>query len=217
VLKTRELNLYIYVVARDFGFAPNPFHGYCTLATCKPGIRKGASIGDWVMGVGGSRLSATGKCIYLMKVTEKLNFNEYWQDERFQMKKPCRNGSNTMMLGDNIYHKENDIWIQEDSHHSLLDGTVNQTNLERDTKSDKVLTSNHYYYFGCEPIDVDLKSINYTNSRGYRKKPLNDSFVMAIIRNVEINCPDLLNIVKADPFQFQHAAKRVDQGTNKIT
>src|SRR5712671_5339411 len=39
--KTASMRLYSYVVARDFGFAPNPFFGVCTLATCKPDIRKG--------------------------------------------------------------------------------------------------------------------------------------------------------------------------------
>lgn len=34
------MTLYSYVVAHDFGFAPNPFDGLCTLATCKPDIRK---------------------------------------------------------------------------------------------------------------------------------------------------------------------------------
>ena len=34
------MKLFSYVVARDFAFAPNPFHGYCTLATCKPIIRR---------------------------------------------------------------------------------------------------------------------------------------------------------------------------------
>ncbi len=82
--------VYIYVVARDFGFAPNPFHGTCTLATCKPGIRASASIGDWVIGVGGARLGATGKCIFAMQVSEKLTFDEYWIDVRFKDKKPVR-------------------------------------------------------------------------------------------------------------------------------
>ena len=41
--------LYLYVVDRDFGFAPNPFHGVCTLATCKPKIRKFAKVGDWII------------------------------------------------------------------------------------------------------------------------------------------------------------------------
>ena len=33
-----------YVVRYDSGFAPNPFYEYCTLATCKPNIRKGADL-----------------------------------------------------------------------------------------------------------------------------------------------------------------------------
>ncbi|MCY4463553.1 MAG: hypothetical protein OXC26_24640 [Albidovulum sp.] len=56
--------MYIYVVDRDFGFAPNPFHGVRTLACCKPGIRSPAQVGDWVFGVGGKRLNATGRCAY---------------------------------------------------------------------------------------------------------------------------------------------------------
>jgi len=46
-------SVFIYVVDRDFGFAPNPFHGYCTLATCKAKIRNQARVGDWVIGNGG--------------------------------------------------------------------------------------------------------------------------------------------------------------------
>ena len=106
MLEKTKRYLYIYVVVRDFGFAPNPFHGYCSLATCKPGIRKVAQIGDWVMGVGGGRLQATGRCIYLMKVSEILNFDKYWSDKRFRVKKPVRNGSPVMMVGDNIYHRD---------------------------------------------------------------------------------------------------------------
>ena len=41
--------LYSYVITRDYGFAPNPFGGICTLATCKPGIRNHATVGDWVV------------------------------------------------------------------------------------------------------------------------------------------------------------------------
>ena len=62
-------HLYVYIITRDFGFAPNPFHGRCTLATCKPGIRKSAKVGDWVLGVGGANLkSVKHKCILLMKI-----------------------------------------------------------------------------------------------------------------------------------------------------
>ena len=44
--------LFVYTVAYDVGFAPNPFYGFCTLATCKADIRNAADVGDWVVGVG---------------------------------------------------------------------------------------------------------------------------------------------------------------------
>lgn len=211
--------LYIYVVARDFGFAPNPFHGYCTLATCKPKIRGSAKIGDWIMGVGGSRLKATGRCIYLMKVSEVLTFNDYWSDIRFQKKKPLRNGSLVMMVGDNIYHKEigTDFWIQEDSHHSNPDGSPNVKNLKTDTKSINVLVSNQYYYFGNEAPVVDYVSIEYKNHRSYRKYMLNDGDVYDFIEGLIIKYKKNKNLVVADPYDFAKASKRVNQHTGKIS
>lgn len=211
--------LYIYVVARDFGFAPNPYHGLCTLATCVPRIRAAAKIGDWIMGVGGSRLKATGKSIYLMKVTEKLTFNDYWVDARFQRKKPLRNGSLVMMVGDNVYHKEalSKTWIQADSHHSNPDGSTNQKNLETDTSSDYVLVSDYYYYFGKSAPDVDCASIEYKNHRGYSKKLLSNPKVSDFIDRIESDHKEDLNLVLDDPFDFSAASKRVDQATGKIT
>ena len=44
------MKLFSYILARDFGFAPNPFYSICSLATCKPIIRKKAQIGDWIIG-----------------------------------------------------------------------------------------------------------------------------------------------------------------------
>jgi len=165
--------VYIYVVDRDFGFAPNPFHGSCTLATCKPGIRRGAEVGDWVIGVGGTRLKATGRCIFAMCITQKLTFNEYWMSAAYLDKKPVRNGSSKMMVGDNIYHYDaiRQVWYQADSHHSHPDGSVNPQNLHRDTKADKVLISRHFFYFGREaptiPNDV-LDTLGFKNGRNYR-------------------------------------------------
>src|SRR5579862_7115644 len=98
-------NVFTYVVDRDFGFAPNPFGGTCTLATCKPIIRRVARVGDWVCGMGGQRLGATGKLIFAMRVTRTLNFDEYSEDEGLQFKKPTRNGSLLTLVGDNIYSR----------------------------------------------------------------------------------------------------------------
>ena len=141
--------VYIYVVARDFGFAPNPFHGVCTLATCKPKIRNAARVGDWVFGVGGTKLKAFGRCVFAMKVTDTIGFDAYWSDPEYFDKRPVRNGSRKMMLGDNIYHRAGDgAWLQADSHHSQPDGVADPHNVQRDTSSDRALISRHFYYFG---------------------------------------------------------------------
>ena len=75
------MRLFSYVVARDYGFAPNPFHGRCTLATCKPRIRNAAAIGDWVIGTGSSTASKEGRLVYAMRITKTMTFNQYWMAE----------------------------------------------------------------------------------------------------------------------------------------
>ena len=82
--------LYSYVVASDTGLAPNPFHSFCTLALCKPQVRKAAEVGDWVIGTGSKRNGRDGFLVYAMRVTEILTFNEYWRDARFLAKRPQR-------------------------------------------------------------------------------------------------------------------------------
>ncbi|MEZ9294639.1 hypothetical protein BCV09_08835 [Vibrio cyclitrophicus] len=212
-------NLYAYAITRDFGFAPNPFHGSCTLATCKPRVRKSAKVGDWVLGIGGAKLkSVRRKCIVLMKVTEKMSFNDYWNEPRFSIKKPARNGSHVQMLGDNIYHQDdNNQWVQEDSHHSNADGSINLVNLRTDTRSDQVLISSHFYYFGNEAIDVDLTSIGYNRIRDYKKIALDECLpAVELIKKIDQNFRSEKNLVISDPCQFSHFYKRVDQATGEL-
>lgn len=212
--------LYAYAITRDFGFAPNPFHGLCTLATCKPDIRKSAKVGDWIMGVGGSTLRhVKRKCILLMKVSERMTFQQYWDDERFSLKKPVRNGSRVQMLGDNIYHKdENGDWIQEDSHHSNPDGAPNPVNLNRDTgKTDQMLVSNYFLYFGNQAQHVDLDSIAYGRIRNYTKINLSGSpSARNLIASMFREHRGSVNMVVSDPCQFMDSHQRVDQDTGKL-
>jgi hypothetical protein len=177
--------IYSYVVTRDYGFAPNPFFGYCTLATCKPRIRKSAQVGDWVIGIGSSAQNSEFKnrLIYTMCIEEKLLFNDYWNDIRFKRKKPVMNGSNKQLYGDNIYHKNLNTgkFIQENSHHSLENGLVNEINYKRDLSGDYVLISKNYWYFGEDAIQIPdmLKGIIHSGI-GYSKydnKSLIDKFI----------------------------------------
>jgi hypothetical protein len=144
------VTLYSYVVARDYGFAPNPFFGICTLATCKPKIRNSARGGDWIVGTGSAVYGLSGRIVYAMKVSEILSYTEYWLDSRFQVKKPNLRGSLKQAYGDNIYHsnaKANE-WVQEDSHHSKEDGTPNLANVMHDTQTPKVLIGEEFTYWG---------------------------------------------------------------------
>jgi len=138
------------VVTRDYGFAPNPFYGFCTLATCKPKIRKTAEVGDWVIGTGSKTRGREGHIVHAMRVTEAIQFDEYWKDPRFQEKRPNMRGSKKQAFGDNIYHRDEDtgLWRQEDSHHSYPDGTPNELNVANDTQADRVLISDSYVYWG---------------------------------------------------------------------
>jgi hypothetical protein len=201
----------MYVVDRDFGFAPNPFHGVCTLATCMPRIRAKARIDDWIAGMGGARLKATGRCIYAMRITETMTFNDYWTDTRFLDKRPVRTGSSTMMVGDNIYHRDDTDtpWQQIDSHHSNPDGTINPLNVDKDTSADRVLISRDFYYFGkAAPLvpKAILQGLGYKNGIGHRKFNSGQSEAFLVwFRNEHRRGH---NYVVGDPFDFEQTDKR---------
>ncbi|WP_207187274.1 hypothetical protein [Rhodothalassium salexigens] len=167
--------LHSYIVAYDSGFAPNPFNGYCTLATCKPEIRKRASIGDWIIGTGSNKAGVRrgGFLVYAMRVQESLTFAEYWNDPRFARKKPNMHGSYRMACGDNIYCPTDEGgWHQLNSYHSRADGAPYPKHINRDTSVDRVLISKDFVYFGAEgpPIPDELKTARIVLAgRGRRK------------------------------------------------
>ncbi len=180
------MKLYSYVVIRDYGFAPNPFYGYCTLATCKPDIRKTASVDDIIIGTGSRQKGLGDKLIYYMQVSEIISFNEYWNDERFLLKRPYIYGSRKQAIGDNIYHQKlnRGKWIQEDSHHSRSNGGVNYANVKRDTKVDKVLIGKEFIYWGSKPHQILSKFLIEDDSialgwRGHKCK-----FSMPLVEEV---------------------------------
>ncbi len=145
------MKLYSYVVARDFGFAPNPFFNICTLATCKPDIREHAECDDWVVGTGSKRHNLDGRLVFAMRVTGVLTFDQYWKEPKYLVKRPILNGSVKQRYGDNIYHRSGKakIWTQLPSHHSHSDGSPNQANIANDTKSENVLLGEEFIYWGA--------------------------------------------------------------------
>lgn len=152
--------IYAYKITRDYGFAPNPFGEFCTLACCKPNVRKKANVGDWIIGTGAKANGLLYHVIFIMKVTEKITFQNYWEDQKFSYKKPVLNGSLKQLHGDNIYYNENNEWYQIDSHHSLHDGQINIGNLKQDLSGKYVLVSNHFIYLGKTTWEVPDKYLD---------------------------------------------------------
>ena len=147
--------VFSYVVEHDFGLAPNPFYGLCTLACCKPVIRKTAGIGDLIIGTSSCANGRSPKLLYMMKITEISDFTSYWNAPRFECKKPNLRGSTKQLCGDNIYHHDGNSWQQADSLHTNLDGSVHRKHLKRDTeKTTNVLISNEFVYFGRDSIPI---------------------------------------------------------------
>ena len=146
-------NLFSYVVRYDYGFAPNPFHDYCTLATCKPLIRKHAQIGDWILGTGSNekRIRRGEYLVYAMRVTEYVSTKEYWLDPRFERKKPNLLHNWVTASGDNIYAPLGDgCWHQLSSYHTNADGSRVEKHVARDTGIERILVSDDFVYFGGE-------------------------------------------------------------------
>lgn len=178
--------LYSYVLDHDFGFAPNPFFGVCTLATCKPQIRERAAIGDHVMGTGCAKRGRSGRLVYMMRVDGVTDYDAYWADERFTRKRPVLGRGVAHAFGDNIYHRDEDgAWQQANSFHTFPDGTPNPYNRDHDTHSRKVLVGHEFVYFGGQGPEIPADFRNWRgddvcSGRGYRRH-FEDGLAEAVI------------------------------------
>ena len=186
MIKTNNINYYFYIMTSDYGFAPNPFYGFCTLACCKPHIRKHAKREDWVIGLGSKPLKCRGNVIFAMEVTEILTFTEYYKDKRFLSKQPklhikgvLRDLELKAKCGDNVYYKNSQgKWIPNGGlHQQSQDKKKRCQHLKRDTKVDRVLISDHFFYFGNKSLTRSNKLFNdikekMKNIRNFRYKDM---------------------------------------------
>lgn len=123
------------------------------------------------------------------------------------------------MVGDNIYYLDDDaLWHQALSHHSAPDGSVGEDNLVLDTSSKNVLVSNHFYYFGSAAIAIPdgmLSAIGYVNAIDHRVFP--HPAAEPIIQWIEQEYADSLNLVLADPFNFDKSTGHYSVKTNRMS
>lgn len=148
--------LFTYTIPVDDGAAPNPFGGICTLAICKPGIRRVAKKGDWVAGLGSKHAPGgdfSKRLVYAMRVGEVISLEEY--DERAPTEWPdripnIRSADLWERLGDCIYDYSRERPVQRLSVHG-------PGNIETDLAGKNVLISRDFYYLGSRAIRVPKK------------------------------------------------------------
>ena len=174
--------LYCYKMTHDTGFAPNPYHGVLTLATCKPTIRRCAEVNYWISGWTSNKVQGKNKewkfsdenqrLIYLAKVTKKIPIEEYWEYYDYKRPKKINNGkhnatncygmkkstSSSYDMGDNIYKP---LKGKKGGFKQLPNGGGHDTNNTAHDLSGKfVLICEEFYYFGVENAILKGKIIN---------------------------------------------------------
>lgn len=135
------MNIYRYVVQYDGGSAPRPFGGVCSLAICKPMIRRTASVGDWIIGV---RSRCNDQVVYVMQVDEILPFEQYWEDPRFKDRRPAASP-----IPDNIYQPNNSGVLTQ-----VKNVTHDEGNIENDLSGWNVLLGRRFWYFGSSSPEL---------------------------------------------------------------
>lgn len=142
------MDVFSYVITHDSGFAPNPFGGILSLATCKPQIRKTAKISDYIVGTGSKSAVGNGRLVFAGQISEILDIAEYGKSTNFEFKVPQGRGIWWKKHGDNIYYLKNSAWIQRRNiHHG-------PKHMKHDLSGMNVLLCHDYWYFGDSAIAI---------------------------------------------------------------
>jgi len=197
-----------YRMTYDTGFAPNPYGEYLTLATCTPNhMRAALEEGDWIVGVESEKLAKeriAARCnphierslIFVARVDEIKNLNEYFNDPRFKYKKPKpRSRIYSQRRGDNAYYIDIDNkkqewwkWIRGHDHDSGSAPFFKVGSLKRllksgkarriygpilqDIRGNRVFISRHFLYFGDAGVEFDKRFLDCVpRNRGIKYCP----------------------------------------------
>lgn len=157
------MKAYIYVIATDRGSAPNYEPPCTTLAVCKPDIRRCAPIGSLVLAFTGSTISRQPHAVcWAGLIEDRLTFAQYWDDLRFEAKKPHWSAT-----PDNIYQPDGMHFRQ------VPNTTHNAANAATDLSGKYVLLFKETWHFGAAgpilPSEFGLRMIG-----GRRKHRVHD-------------------------------------------
>lgn len=161
-----------YVVTHDYGFAPNPYGGVLTLATCKPKIRRFAAPNSWVIGTGSTKGIGTDRLIFAGFISDVITIEQYSTDEDYKIKIPTRDGEVWQTRGDNIYYKNHcGQWQQrENPFHG-------KNEIEHDLSGENVVVCKRFWYFGRSAPSIPDKFRSVIKSGPNHKANINNKYV----------------------------------------
>jgi len=177
------MRLCSYTVVHDTGFAPNPFGGYCTLAACTPN-HQGIKLSQGDLVVGHATAKRAHRLTYVMELSEPpLDFDIYYNDRRFEGKKPRFDLTWQEACGDNIYHQtSNGAWAQDEN---LFHNTPKH--LAQDTKHPRVFISRHFYYFGANAPIMPKEFSDLIRDRHGCKCEYSEQLIVAFVKWLQTN------------------------------
>ncbi len=136
------VKIWRYVLATDNGLAPCIDNGVLSLCCCKPRIRKGANVGDYVMGFMPIRFARKGPLLaWVGVISEKLTMGDY------QAKYPDRQDAIYKRDG---YHSDG----RENLSHNGGDYHLDPANQTRDKNGIYALLCKPFWYWGGTPFPV---------------------------------------------------------------
>jgi hypothetical protein len=168
--------LFTYTIPIDDGAAPNPFGGMCTLAICKPGIRRVAKKGDWVVGLG-SKNAPSGdlskRIVYAMRVQKTMSLEDYDKTARRKWKHriPKMDSPDIFRrLGDCIYD------YSKSANPRQRRGVHGHNNKKTDLSGENALVSRDFYYFGRNAIKLPRKFHRICHQTQGHRSTSNDEY-----------------------------------------
>ena len=188
-----DKSIHIYTMINDSNFAPHVSNNLLSLACCAGPVREYTFPGNYVLGISGSTMKhvETHVPIYLMRVGKRITFNAYFQNPKYwgridNMYKKANNGK---YIQDRRY-------IEKTPYTDFHVFKKCQGVKDDAQKSEYVLLSEEYYYFGnayivekklCEKTKKFLKNIRFTYTVGghYKKLSLKENIVKQYINFIE--------------------------------
>jgi hypothetical protein len=199
------MKLSAYILRSDTGFAPNPFGYHCTLACCKPTIRRKAVRGDIIIGTTSiSTHAEAGRLIYAMRVTrDPIPYQTYFDGQTYAYKKPSKKTA-IQRLGDNIWHQHtSDEW------RCLHPAQHDERHRERDLRGVQVLVSTDFYYFGRAAIRIPARFSQLVAVTQGHRNTYDEALIKDFWAWVEREAPKPGRI--ADPFNFTEEGCRAQR------